>query len=135
MVFSKTYTFLSRLYSQGFLRNVDTLWEGIRPHLGDGVWPTRGPKFITSRPKPPSMPPGCFRPNTIDAISILSVKLLREAPTSVRTAVAADARAVREHRCHDKLTANKVKNGVESSRWDCPRDPGYGVRSVTLFKN
>jgi hypothetical protein len=34
----------------------------------------------------------------------------------------------------DGLTANKVKSGVESSRWECPRDPGYGARGVTLFQ-
>jgi hypothetical protein len=32
------------------------------------------------------------------------------------------------------LTANKDNNGVESSPWEGPRDPGCGARVVTLFQ-
>ena len=31
-------------------------------------------------------------------------------------------------------TLNKDNNGVESMRWEGPRDPGCGARCVTLFQ-
>ena len=35
---------------------------------------------------------------------------------------------------NEQLTANKVTSGVESMRWEGPRDPGCGARGVTLFQ-